>query len=201
MKAMSSLARSEPNGSLLLAPSLRPTRLKIDQFPNIRPSVGKLDPLAFARYLIVFHIGVAATLAWQSYGGTAREIITNSYPQLGWFALQSAVAQTIPDTIEPAVPAAPSPDRPQFNATSLDLDVVRQSLEQIATSQTQMMRSVEQLAIGQDQMMRDINRLQAVEQYVLERISTSTPLSAAQASKPALHSPQAPTHLTPAGNP
>src|SRR5258708_39416268 len=35
--------------------------------------LGKLGPLAFARYLIAFFIGVAATLAWQSYRDAARE--------------------------------------------------------------------------------------------------------------------------------
>jgi hypothetical protein len=204
MKAMSSSMRSEPNRGLLpsvLAPSLRPARLKIEQFPNIRPSVGMLEPLAFARYLIVFFIGVTATLAWQSYGGAAREIIANLYPQPGWFGPQDAVAQTVPDTIELAVPAAPSPDRPKFNATSFDLDVVGQSIEQIARSQGQMTRSVEQLAIGQEQVMREITKLQAIEQYVLERISTSAPRPVApQASKRALQSPQAPTSLL-AGNP
>jgi hypothetical protein len=36
---------------------------------------------SFIRVLITFCAGVAATLAWQSYGDAAREIIANSYPQ------------------------------------------------------------------------------------------------------------------------
>jgi hypothetical protein len=35
--------------------------------------LGKLAPLVFARYLITFFIGVAATLAWQSYRDATRE--------------------------------------------------------------------------------------------------------------------------------
>ena len=35
--------------------------------------LGKLAPLAFARYLITFFIGAIAVLAWQSYRDVARE--------------------------------------------------------------------------------------------------------------------------------
>ena len=50
------------------------------------------------RFLIAFCVGVTATLAWQSYGDTAREMIASSYPQLDWLAPQAAVAQTAPTT-------------------------------------------------------------------------------------------------------
>jgi len=64
------------------APPIRLADLKNDQFPSWRPSLtdldplgrlGKLDPLVFARYLITFSIGIAVTLAWQSYGNATRE--------------------------------------------------------------------------------------------------------------------------------
>ena len=50
------------------------------------------------RLLIAFFIGVVATLAGQSYGNTAREIIANSSPQLSWLAPQDAVGQTASPT-------------------------------------------------------------------------------------------------------
>jgi hypothetical protein len=40
----------------------------------------KLAPLAFARYLITFFIGVAATLAWQSYRDATREEMIAAAP-------------------------------------------------------------------------------------------------------------------------
>jgi hypothetical protein len=55
------------------APAIRLADLKKDRFPSGRPSLGNLDPfgrlgrlepLAFARYLITFSIGVAVALAW-----------------------------------------------------------------------------------------------------------------------------------------
>ena len=130
------------------APSVRPADLKNHQLPDRWAWLGKLAPLAFARYLIAFFIGVTATVAWQTYGDAAREMIA---------------------------PAASSADQQRFNALGLDLDEVRQSIDRvatsIATSQEQITRSVDQLAAGQEQMTREITKLQAVEQYVLYKNS------------------------------
>ena len=89
---------------------------------------GKAIPLAFARYLIVFFFGAAAIVAWQSYGGAAREAIAKWSPQLGWLAPPpvAPVAQTAP-----AASAGTSPD--QLKATSLALAAVRQSVDKLAT--------------------------------------------------------------------
>jgi TRAP-type C4-dicarboxylate transport system permease small subunit len=38
----------------------------------------------FARYLVAFCIGVAAILAWQSYGEATKQIIATRAPELGW---------------------------------------------------------------------------------------------------------------------
>src|SRR5712672_4471502 len=79
------------------APTIRPADLKNDRFPNGRSSLGKRALLALVRFLIIFCIGVAATLAWQSYGDAAK-MIASSYPQLGWLAPQAEpVAQSAPD--------------------------------------------------------------------------------------------------------
>src|SRR6266852_3818707 len=115
MSAMPSPAHSEfSEGSLPVkppveAPVIRPADLKNDRSPKRRQSLGMRAPLAIARFLITFCVGVAATLAWQSYGDAAREMIANASPQLGWLAPQAApVAQNAPDTIAPAAAAAPA---------------------------------------------------------------------------------------------
>jgi hypothetical protein len=38
----------------------------------------------FIRYLVAICIGVAATLAWQSYGEAAKQIIATRAPEMGW---------------------------------------------------------------------------------------------------------------------
>src|SRR5258706_11745115 len=121
--------------------------LKNDQFPSGRPSLQRRSPRALTRFLITFCIGVAATLAWQSYGDAARQIIASSYPQLGWLAPHAEpVAQDAPDVIALAR-AATSLDQQKFDAVSLDLDAVRQRIDRIATS----------IAAGQEQMTRSVD--------------------------------------------
>ena len=174
-------------------------------------------------FLIMFCIGVDATLGWQSYGDAAREMIASSYPQLGWLAPQSAPgAQNAPDMIAPAAPAAPPRDQQQLNAMSLDLDAVRQSVDRIATSiaasqeqitrsvdriaasittsQEQIMHSVERLTAGQEQMTREITKLQETEQYILYKNSESPPPPAPARTR-APRPLQAPATPTPARNP
>jgi hypothetical protein len=153
----------------------RPTDQRIEQ-----PSLEKRASRGFMRLLIIFCIGVAATLVWQSYAGAAREMIANSSPQLRWLAPQS---QTAPDVVAPTAPATPSPDVEQLKAMSLGLAVVRQS--------------VEQLAAAQQQMTDEIAKLQATEQEILDKISmlprpTAAPAPARKpASPPSSQGPSA----------
>jgi len=201
---------SLPVKSLVEVLTTDPADLKNDRFPSGRPSFDRRSPLAFARFLILFCVGVAATLAWQSYGDAARQIIASSSPRLGWLAPQPAPpAQNAPDII---ALAAPSPDQQRLNAISLDLDAVRQSvdriaasqeqttrsvdriapsivagqeqmtrgIDRIAASQEQIARSVDRLTAGQEQMMREITKLQEIEQYILYK-SSEPPLRPAPA--------------------
>jgi len=205
MSAMPSPAQSEfSEGSLPVkpsgeAPAIRPADLKNDRAPKARQSRGMRAPLVFARFLITFCVGVAATLAWQTYGDAAREMIAGSSPQLGWLAPQAAPAdQNAPDAIVPGAPAAAAPDQPQFGAVSVDLDAVRQSVDRIVASQEQMTRTVDQLAAGQEQMAREISKLQAIEQYMLYKNSEPPARPAAggapaPAPRPAPRPAQAPT--------
>jgi hypothetical protein len=174
--------------SFLVKPSIEPfvvppTELRNDRRQKGRPSLGKRASLAFTYYLIVFSVGVAATLAWQAYGDAARRLIA---------------------------PTASTSDQQQFNAASLDLDAVRRSIDglaisigtTIATSQEQTTRSIDQLTAGLEQIRHEIAKLQAVERYVLYKNSDPPPRPApAQVPKPAPRPSQAPTVLTPARSP
>jgi hypothetical protein len=154
------------------APAIRLADLKNDQFPSWRPSLGdldplgrlgRLDPLAFARYLITFSIGVAVALAWQSYGNATRDTASLKAISLD----RDAVRQSL-DRIA--------------NGVATSQEQMTRRIE----------RGIDRLAAGQEQTTRDINDLQTVEQYVLDRISTlQTRLAPATASKPVLRS-QAP---------
>ena len=204
MSAMPSPTQAEFSVGLLpvrlplAAPGVGPGDLTDDWRPSGPRSIEKRAPLAFARFLITFGIGVGAALAWQSYGDAAREMIANASPQLAWLAPPAApVAQNAPDTIAPAEPAAPALDQQQLNGVSLDLDAVRQSVDRIATNQEQMTRTISQLVAGQEQMTREIANLRAMEQYILYKNSEppSRPAAPAPATapKPVLRPSQPPT--------
>ncbi len=203
MSAMPSPAQSEfSEGSLPVkpsveAPAIRPADLQNDRSPKRRQPLGGRVPLAVARFLITFCVGVAATLAWQSYGDAAREMIANSSPQLSWLAPQAApVEQSAPDAIAPAATRAAAVDPQQLNPVSFDLDAVRQSVDRIVAGQEQITRTVDQLAAGQEQMAREINKLQAIEQYMLYKNSEppQRPAAApAPAPKPVPRPAQTPT--------
>src|SRR5216684_6857297 len=166
--------------SVLVKPSVEtvaghPAKVKNDQLTTSRSSLGKRASFAFAYYMIVFSVGIAATLAWQTYGDAARHLI---------------------------VPAASAPDQQQLNAMSLDLDAVRRSIDglaisigtSIATSQEQTTHSIDELTAGLEQMTREITKLQAVEQYVLYKNAEPPPRPApAQARNPISRPSQAPT--------
>jgi hypothetical protein len=196
MSAMPSPGQSEfSEGSLTIkppgdVPTVHPADLRTDRFPHERRPFAKRAPLALARFLITFCIGVGATLAWQSYGDTAREMIANASPQLAWLAQPATpVAQDPAETVAPAepsgAPASPSSDH-QLSAVSLDLDAVRQSVDRVAANQDQMTRTIGQLVAGQEQMTREIAKLQSIEQYILYKNSEPPPRPApAPAPRPA----------------
>src|SRR5580704_1584044 len=79
----------------------RPADLSDNPLPTDRPSPGRRTSRSLGRFVAAASIGVAATLAWQSYGGTAKQMITNAAPQLGW--LLSPPAMNPPSVREIAV--------------------------------------------------------------------------------------------------
>jgi hypothetical protein len=137
----------------------------------VRPSLAKRASLGLARFLVVFCIGVAATLAWQLYGDAARATIANSSPQLGWLAPQTApVVPTAHDVVAPAAAASP-----ELQQLTVGLAFVRQSIDQLAA----------RFATNQRQMADDIAKLQTNEQEILHKLSATPPRpAAAPARKP-----------------
>src|SRR6516162_6117157 len=165
--------------------------LAIDaQAKRIESQTKRRSLRALVRYFVVICIAVAATLAWQSYGEPAKQIVAARAPELGWSRPRSdtspvqllvaetpqainvvAVAQTAPEAAAPKAPAAPSVDPEQ--------------VQQITRSLTTLQLSVEQLAAAQDQMAHQINSLQAADLEILNRIPAPPPLPpAAPARKP-----------------
>jgi hypothetical protein len=126
------------------------------------------------RLLIAFCIGIAGTLAWQSFGDAARGMIASSYPQLGWLASQSVLAKTAPASITQPIT---SPDTEELKTISLSLVALRQRFDELAASRDQITRDVD-------------SKLQGAKQEILDRISEPSKLTTASTHKPALPTPQ-----------
>src|SRR5258707_170368 len=85
---------------------------------RVRLWLGKLFSFAFARVMMIFLVGFAAGIAWQSYGGGVRKAIAGWSPHLAWLAPAPA-------------PSGGSAER--FKAVSLALASARQSLDKLST--------------------------------------------------------------------
>ena len=104
---------------LAAAPSDEPTRRLAARSVIAKAPLwlGKLFSFAVARVLLIFFIGFAAGLAWQSHGGAARQAIAGWSPRLGWLA--------------PATTAAGA-SAERLKAMSLALAAARQDLDKLA---------------------------------------------------------------------
>jgi hypothetical protein len=115
--------------------------------------------------LIAFFVGVVATFGWQRYGGAAprgdRANPLFSYQQ-------------------------------QLTAMSLDIDAVRQNVDRMMTSFAVGQNQMSRIRVGQDWMTSDFAaKLKAVEQDVIDRISTPAPRPGSPpVSKPVLRPPR-----------
>jgi hypothetical protein len=158
MGAMPSRAQSESYKGLLPielsveAPTLFTAYLRSERFANEPSSDRQENSRPFARSLITFCIGVAATLTWQSYNGVARQNIASWSPELGWLAPQAPIARIVPDRIEQII--ARIADRIVTNT---------------GTGQEQIARAVDQLTAGQEQLTREIVKLEAISQSGLSK--------------------------------
>ena len=134
------------------------------------PSPDKRSSRGLLRFLITICIGVASTLAWQSYGDVARQMIAK-------LASQAApLMQAASNRVTPAEPATPSDDLQQLKAMSPDLAAVRQS--------------VDQLAAQLQQMAGDVATMQAAQQAILRKVSTPSPPPPRPAAAPARNAVQ-----------
>jgi hypothetical protein len=187
-----------------LGPTLRPADLNNDPPPTDRPALSRRMARSLARFLVVACIGAAATLAWQSYGGSAKQTIASSVPQLGWLlpsmpalnppsGREIAVEQPGPPAVQASAPQAASAQAGAVASTASEAaastaptassPALQQQIETMAHDLAAVRQSVEQLASGQEQMAHDIANLQTAEQDIRRRIAALPP-AAATARKP-----------------
>lgn len=115
--AVSDLSRSRPAAEPSSKPGLQ------SAIARVGSGLGKLVSFAFARVLLIFLVGFAAGMAWQSYGSTARKTIASWSPRLAWAAPAPA-------------PSSASTDR--LKAMSLALAAARQSLDKVGAEMSKL---------------------------------------------------------------
>ena len=153
-----------------------------DRLVAIETQTKRRGSRGFVRFLLAICIGVAATLAWQSYGDAAKQVIATRAPELGWSPdAKQMIASWVqqlgwtkppagpenaavrPSALEtpqaaPVAQTAPENVAPKAPA-ALSLDP--EQMQQLTRSLTTLQQIVLQLAAGQDRMAREMARLEA----------------------------------------
>jgi hypothetical protein len=131
------------------------TRPESDNQNSGRRSIGRRVSRAFARYFIVFLFGIGLTLAWQSHGDEAIEMIRTEVPSLAWL-LPVSTAKPSPDSQASAAPVTSDELVEQLKPLAFELANVQRSVKELSAT-------VEQLGVKVNQMSQSIV-LQSVEQ-------------------------------------
>ena len=102
---------------------------KSDQAERRPLSIGRRIFRTVIRFVVTLVIGIGGTLAWQSYGEVAREMVAVRAPTL---------ARLLPPT---GWPASASSNPAQQPAAAYSLETLRLNIEQLAARQDQMAQS------------------------------------------------------------
>jgi hypothetical protein len=132
-----------------------------DRLLAIESEMKKKGSRGFARYLIAICIGVACTLAWQIYGDPESTAVQPSVPE----TQVATVRQTVP---VPKALATPSIDPEQVHQIALDLGALRQTVDQLAASQDQMVHHIDTLQTSNQEILTS-------NQAILEKMPAPPP--------------------------
>lgn len=127
------------------------------QYANPKSPIVRRALCAVVRFFVAVMIGVGATLAWQFYGREAELMVRTWAPSLDpWIPVATMESPETPDvTVSDLVQ--------QLKPMSLDLAIVRRSLEQLAANQ-------DQIAASQQRIVQGVATLQQLEQEIEKKI-------------------------------
>lgn len=144
---------------------------KGDQAESRPPSLVRRILRTVLRYVVTLLIGIGGTLAWQSYGDTAKGMVAVQAPTLAWL---------LPPTRWPGS-ASPAQQPAAYN-----LETLRLNIEQLAARQDQMAQSFAALLAVE----MDIRQKMAFTPASAVPIPSSGQAAAAQPSRPAQPRPR-----------
>jgi hypothetical protein len=141
-----------------------------------KPSVAYRMTQSVGRFLAAVLIGVALTVAGQSYSEQLSEMITGWVPSLAWLLPAQSQKQTPEGAVSSEVAQ-------QIKLIAADLAIVRRNMGQLAANQ-------DQFAAKQEQMNQDIATLQQVEQNARQQVLAPP---AVKPAHPPAHTPPQPS--------
>ncbi len=151
-----------------------------------RPSVFRRIVHACARFFFAVLVGVGVTLAWQSYGDQAVDMMRTQAPSLAeWLPASTGKQSDAPlgaaqPQLKPAIPTADQQLPAMAPAGSAEL---LQQLKPLAIDLTAVKESLQQLAAYQEKLTQSIERLERGQQAITQKLSSVT------APKPVVHAP------------
>jgi hypothetical protein len=144
---------------------------KSDNQHSGRRSIGSQVSRAFVRYFIVFLFGIGLTLAWQSHGDEAMEMVRTEVPSLAWLL--------------PVSTAKPPPDSQASAAAPLTSDELVEQLKPVAFELANVQRSVKELGVKVEQLGVKVNQMsQSIVLQSVEQKLPPPPQSRIPAPKP-----------------
>jgi hypothetical protein len=164
-----------------------PSGFNSDQLASDGPSIGRRMFRALTRFFFAVLIGVGATLAWQSHGDAAKQIVRTWAPSLAWL-LPVSTTTSPPDGPVSAQNAALPQSAPLTQsaapASAVAVGELVQQIEPITRDLTIVRRSLEQIAAKQEQMAQNIATLQAAEQDIRQKMASPPPSRPGSPRKP-----------------
>jgi hypothetical protein len=119
-----------------------------DRLGAIESQMKRRGSGGFARYLVGILIGVATTLAWQSWTKPLADHENTTVRPSALEPQAATVAQTAPETVASKAPAAPSLDPEQMQQLTRSLTALQQTADQMTAAQDEMKRAIVNLASG-----------------------------------------------------
>lgn len=160
---------------------------EINRWARKKPSIIKRMVYATTRFVVAVLIGVAATLAWQTYGDQVRTLLASWDSSLAWLTPPPAAPPN------PAVAAVSSADlAQQIKPITLEIAAIRQDVSQLAAKQ-------EQFAADEGRMAQGLAVIHALEQDIGQKLASLAqpkPIHP-QPRQPAQVQPHQPTQLQP----
>ena len=194
---------------------MSPTQLPADSQITDRSSRRRPASRRFRRYLVAICVGVAGTLAWQSYGEATKQIIAKGAPELGsspeakqmiatsiqwlgWTKPPAGPENIAPETVANISKQPATPSLQQVQEIHADIAALRQTLER---ELAHMREAVMQLSASQELIGREVADLQATYQEILKTNAAPPPQPPAAAARKPIPVPPPPSSSRPGAAP